>query len=217
MSRRPPADPLLTMSAHRANRLPGGISRRRALALIAAACVAAAVPARAASWDLDTLMRELATRKAGRARFVETKQLAMLYAPLESSGTLRFAAPDFLEIHTLKPKPQTVAVRGGQITIDADGTSRQFSLADHPEAAALIDGIRATLNGDIASLQRVYTTSFGGHRRLWTLKLVPRLAAARAQVSEIDISGSGASVLSIVIEQADGDRSLMTIHEVSAR
>jgi hypothetical protein len=206
------------MSARQANRFPGRISRRSALALIAATAYAAATaPARAASWDLDTLMRELALRKAGRARFVETKQLAMLYAPLESSGTLRFQAPDFLEIHTLKPKPQTVSVRGGQITIDADGTSRQFSLADHPEAAALIDGIRATLNGDVAGLRRVYATTFSGSRRLWTLKLVPRLDAARAQVSEIDISGSGASVLSIVIEQADGDRSLMTLHEVRAR
>ncbi|OIQ89868.1 hypothetical protein GALL_282390 [mine drainage metagenome] len=205
------------MTTRQTHSIPDRVGRRGAVALIAVACLALSVPARAAAWDLESLMHELATRKAGRARFVETKQLAMLYAPLESSGTLRFAAPDFLEIRTLKPKPQTVAVRGGQITIDADGTSRQFSLADHPEAAALIDGIRATLNGDIAGLRRVYTTSFTGSRRLWTLKLVPRLAAARAQVSEIDISGSGASVLSIVIEQADGDRSLMTIHEVGPR
>ena len=191
--------------------------RRGALVFIAAVAFGAALaPARAAPWDLQALMHELASRKAGRARFVETKTLAMLYAPIESSGTLRFAAPDFLEIRTLKPKPQSVVVRGGQLTVDADGTSRQFSLAEHPEVAALVEGIRATLNGDIAGLQRAYTTTFSGHRRLWTLKLVPRLDAARARVSEIDISGSGAAVRSIVIEQADGDRSLMTVHEIHA-
>ena len=198
-------------------RLPSRLPRRSALVfIVAAACSAALAPARAAPWELQALMHELAARKAGRARFVETKTLAMLYAPIESSGTLRFAAPDFLEIRTLKPKRQSVVVRGGQVTVDADGTPRQFNLAEHPEVAALVDGIRATLNGDIAGLQRVYTTTFSGTRRLWTLKLVPRLDAARTHISEIDISGSGAAVLSIAIEQADGDRSLMTVHEIHA-
>ena len=205
------------MPARLPSSFPRRGDRRGALVFIAAvACGTALAPARAAPWDLQALMHELASRKAGRARFVETKTLAMLYAPIESSGTLRFAAPDFLEIRTLKPKPQSVVVRGGQVTVDVDGTSRQFSLAEHPEVAALVEGIRATLNGDIAGLQRAYTTTFSGHRRLWTLKLVPRLDAARARVSEIDISGSGAAVRSIVIEQADGDRSLMTVHEIHA-
>ena len=205
-----PARPPARAFAHR----PG---RRLALArLLAVASVGVVAPARAAQWDIKTLMQRLAARKSGQARFVETKTLAMLNAPIESSGTLRFAAPDFLEMRTLKPKPQTIVVQAGQVTVNLDGTPRQFSLADHPEIGALVDGIRATLNGDIAGLQQVYATTLSGTERLWTLKLVPRSGAARARVSEIDISGSGASVLSIAIDQADGDRSLMTIHELRA-
>lgn len=182
----------------------------------AALALGGIAPARAAPWDLKALMDRLAARKSGRARFVETKTLAMLSAPIESSGTLRFAAPDFLEMRTLQPKPQTVVIQGGQVTFDLDGTRRQFSLDEHPEIAALVDGIRATLNGDLARLQRVYDATLTGNERLWTLKLVPRLGAARARVSEIDISGSGASVMNIAVDQADGDRSLMTIHELGA-
>ncbi len=191
--------------------------RRQTLRALLFAASAVLVPwpaARAATWDLQALMKALAARKSGRAQFTEVKTLALLNAPIESSGLLRFVAPDFLEMRTLKPKPQTIVVQGGQVTLDFDGQPRQFSLADHPEVAALIDGIRATLNGDLAGLQRVYATSLSGNEQLWTLKLVPRLAAARAKVSEIDISGSGATVLNIAIDQTDGDRSLMTLREI---
>ncbi len=193
---------------------------RRAAALAARAaacvfvCVLAGAPAFAQSWGLQTLMHELAARKSGRARFVETKTLRMLAAPIRSSGTLRFAAPDYLEMHTLEPAPQRVVVQAGEVSLQLDGRTRRFSLDAHPEIATLIDGIRATLDGDLAGLRRNYVTRLRGGRRLWTLVLVPRQAAARAQVSEIDVSGSGASVLSIAVFETDGDRSLMTLHEL---
>ena len=192
-------------------RLPATATRAAAAVV---ACVLAGAPAFAQPWGLQTLMHELAARKSGSARFVETKTLHMLDAPIRSSGTLRFAAPDYLEMRTLEPVPQRVVVQGGQLSLDLDGRTRRFSLHAHPEIASLVDGIRATLDGDLAGLRRDYVTRLRGGRRLWTLVLVPRQAAARAQVSEIDVSGSGASVLSIAVFETDGDRSLMTLHEL---
>lgn len=193
--------------------------RQRRLALACLACVGATGlpwlrPAGAASWDLEALMRLLATRKSGEARFKETKTLSMLNAPIESSGILRFAAPDFLEMHTLAPKPQKVVVQGRQVTVELDGKTHRFDLDQTAEAGALVDGIRATLDGDLAGLRRNYAARLRGSARLWTLELVPRLDAARARISEIDVSGSGSAVLSIAVFQADGDRSLMTLHEL---
>lgn len=198
---------------------PGHRPARR-LALVrlagAAALLLPRAPALARDWTLEALMRLLRQRRSGRARFHETRTLAMLNAPIESSGVLRFAAPDFLEMRTLHPRPQSVVVRGSQVTLELDGRSRVFALDEQPEVAALVDGIRATLDGDLAALQRAYTTRLRGTPRVWSLELVPRLPAARARIREIDIGGSQATVRSIAIYQADGDHSLMMLHELAA-
>lgn len=169
--------------------------------------------ARAADWSLDTLMQTLASHPANRATFVESKTLAMLDAPVESSGELRFAAPDFLEMRTLEPKPQTLILQANQITLEMDGRSRQFDLRDHPDIAVLINGIRATLNGDRKTLQRDYTVSLEGNAAKWSLTLIPVDPKARGRVRSIRIGGTQGRVQTIAVRQADGDSSLMTIHE----
>lgn len=172
-------------------------------------------PAMAGEWNLDTLMRALAAHPESRASFVETKTLAMLDAPIESSGELRFKKPDTLEMRTLKPKPQTLILQGSQLTAEIDGHAHHINLDDHPDVAVLVDSIRATLNGDRSALQREYTVSFAGNRAHWTLSLVPIGARARGRVSEIRISGRSDQVRSIAVWQADGDHSLMTIRELA--
>ena len=185
------------------------------LALAALAALGGTQALAAPPWDLAALMRLMAARKSGEARFRETKTVAMLDAPVTSSGILRFAAPDMLEMHTLEPSPQRLVVRGRQVSVELDGRSRQFDLDQAPAVGALVEGIRATLVGDLAGLQRAYHARLQGERARWTLVLVPRLPAARARVSEIDVSGSEASVHEIAVFQADGDRSWMRIHELS--
>lgn len=177
-------------------------------------CILLASPlARAADWSLDTLMQTLASHPANRATFVESKTLAMLDAPVESSGELRFAAPDFLEMRTLEPKPQTLILQASQITVEMDGRSRQFDLRDHPDIAVLINCIRATLNGDSKTLQRDYAVSLKGNAARWSLTLVPVDPKARGRVRSIQIGGTQGRVQTIAVRQADGDSSLMTIHE----
>ena len=187
------------------------LGRLRGLLLCAALLLTP--PAVAGAWNLDALMQALAQHPASRASFVESKTLAMLDAPIESSGELRFRAPDTLEMRTLKPRPQTLILEGNRLTADFDGRIHHINLDDHPDAAVLVDSIRATLNGDRAALEREYTVTLVGDRAHWTLTLVPRDARARARVSEIRIAGRRGQVRSIAVEQADGDHSLMTIRE----
>ncbi len=191
--------------------------RSMLLGLVLAMATGLALPhaAVAAPWNLATLMGMLAARKSGEASFQETKTLAMLDAPVRSSGTLRFAAPDMLEMHTLEPTQQRLVVRGRQVSVEVAGHSQSFDLDRSPAVGALVEGIRSTLDGDLAGLQRAYHTRLQGEQQRWTLVLVPRLPAARARVSEIDLSGSGASVRSIAVFETDGDRSWMRIHESS--
>ncbi len=127
-----------------------------------------------AAWDLQQLMDSLAQHKSGRATFVETKRIAMLDKPVESSGELVFVAPDRLEKRTLKPKPESMIVNGDALTLERGSQKRQMQLQAYPEVAAFIDSIRGTLAGDRKALERSYRLSLDGSADGWTLQLVPR-------------------------------------------
>ncbi len=187
--------------------------RRLLLAMALFAAPWLAMADQGAEWNLSTLMQALAQHQSGRASFVDTKTMAMLDAPIASSGELRFAAPDFLEMRTLKPKPQTIILLANQLTVELGGRSHQLNLDDHPDIAVLVNSIRATLNGDLNLLQRDYVVGLSGDAARWTLNLVPVDPRARQRVRAIRIEGRQGQVRSIAVLQTDGDHSLMTIRE----
>ncbi len=176
---------------------------------------AAAAPAWAA-WDLDELMRTLAASKVSRATFVEKKYIAMLDAPVTSSGELLFSAPDRMERRTLKPRAESVVLEGGSITLTRGARSMVFRLEEYPAVGALTESIRATLAGDRPSLERHYTVKLAGTEARWSLLLAPREARTRALVLEIRIDGERGEVRTVEVEQSDKDRSVMTIQKAAA-
>jgi hypothetical protein len=170
-----------------------------------------------AAWDLRQLMDSLAQNKSGRATFTETKRIAMLDRPVESSGELLFTAPDRLEKRTLKPRPESMIVQGGELTIERGGRTLRVQLDAQPQLAAFIDSIRGTLAGDRQALERNYHLSLEGTPQDWVLQLVPVDNRMRGVIKRIRISGMQAQVKSVEIEQADGDSSLMVIEKSAAR
>ena len=169
-----------------------------------------------ADWDLQQLMDALAQNKSGRATFVETKRIAMLDKPVESSGVLLFTAPDRLEKRTLKPKPESMIVHGDALSIERGSQRHQLQLQAYPELAAFIDSIRGTLAGDRKALERSYQLSLGGSADGWTLQLLPLDARMKAVIQRIRIAGVRDQVKSIEITQADGDSSLMVVEKSTA-
>jgi hypothetical protein len=117
-------------------------------------------------------------------------------------------------MRTLKPRPQTLILRADRLSVELDGRSRTVQLAEHPDIAVLVNSIRATLNGDRDALRRDYTVTFDGDAGQWHLLLVPLQPGARKRVREIRIDGSQDRILTIAVQQTDGDHSLMTIHEL---
>lgn len=183
------------------------------LARLAGAClltVLCSQPAFAA-WDVTQLMQGLAQNKSGRASFVEKKYIAVLEQPVESSGELLYTAPDRLEKRTLKPRPESMVIDSGSLTVERGKRRMLLRLQDYPELAAFTESIRGTLAGDIAALRRVYNLDLEGTPERWTLTLRPVETRMLAVVQRIRIGGSNAEVKTIEIEQADKDRSVMTI------
>ncbi len=173
--------------------------------------------AHAASLDIDRLMQGLAQVRSGRAGFVETKYIAMLDRPVESSGELFYSAPDRLEKRTLKPKPESMILDGGTLLVERGRQKHSLQLQDYPELAAVIDSIRGTLAGDRRALERSYRLSLEGSVERWTLQLLPLDEKMQAVIRHISIVGAHSAVSSIEINRSDGDRSLMLIEKLVAR
>ncbi len=175
------------------------------------AAFAVAIVTAAPSSTLDTLMALLAKRQHGHVTFVEEHFIGVLDRPVESSGELLYDAPDRLEKRTLKPKPESLVLEHGVITAHRGHRTYVLNLSDYPQIVPLIDSIRATLAGDRAALERSFKLSLEGDLESWKLLLVPSEPTVAKSVKQIRIEGARDTIHSVEIQQADGDRSLLTI------
>jgi propanediol utilization protein len=176
------------------------------LAALAPALAAAATPD-----ALDELMGTLAARRQGHIAYTEVQHLAVLDAPLRSSGELLYEAPDRLEKRVLAPRAETLVLAHGVLSATRGGHTRVLELAAAPQLAPLIESLRATLAGDRAALERLFSLELAGDLAHWTLSLTPRDPAAARTVAAVRISGERAEIRSVEILAADGDRSLLTL------
>ena len=195
--------------------LPGSSIRVALISFLA--CILTTTGALAADWDVATLFDRLAKERPAHAQFRERKYLSLMTEPVESSGELAFTPPDRLEKRTISPKPETVIIDRGQIILERGGRRQVLELAENPGIAVLVESIRTTLAGDLASLSRAYSVRLDGDASKWRLVLRPRDASLTSLVERIEIGGVEAQVRTVEIFQADGDRSMMTISSATAR
>jgi hypothetical protein len=181
--------------------------------ILSIACLGlSGTPARAAgAGDLDEVLGLLAMRQHGRVEFIEQHFLAVLSRPIESSGELRYDAPDRLEKRTLKPHVETLVLAGGVLTVERAHSRRVMDLHAYPQVLPFVESIRATLAGDRSALERVFQLNFAGSVSRWTLTLVPLESKIKQSVSQVRIEGIRDQLLKVEIRQPDGDRSLMTL------
>jgi outer membrane lipoprotein-sorting protein len=180
-------------------------------------CLALAAWAAAAqgAWGPEQLMAELAQREHAQATFVEAKYLRLLSRPLALSGTLSYTPPDRLEKRTLSPNEEILTVDGDRVSLELKqrGIKRSLSLRQHPALWGFVESLRATLRGDLATLQRFYHIELTGDADGWLLSLTPSERRMSAVIKEIRIGGGGGRVRSIELQEARGDRSVMHIRE----
>lgn len=169
----------------------------------------------AGAFMVTDLMKLLSQQKSGRATFVEKKYLAILDKPIESSGEMSFTAPDKLMKHTLKPKSELLLLEGDKLTM-TQGEKRPLSvnLQENLEVATLVESIRGTLSGDLATLEKNYNLELSGDAEKWQLMLTPIRTDVVKIIRRIRIGGANAFVKTIEFEQTDGDHFEMTISKV---
>lgn len=175
------------------------------------------VGATAAEWDVAALMSRLGERNSGQAEFSEKKYLAVLDKPMEQHGSLAFA-PGVLEKITHTPFHERMVVEGDFLMIEsgAEKRKRRLRLQRYPAIQGFIEGLRATLTGDLMTLRRFYEMKLEGNAGAWRLQLTPLQEDMAAAVREIIFSGEQGRINVIEIHHAGGDRSIMRIVEAAS-
>src|SRR5271169_3169129 len=137
--------------------------------------------------ELDEVMGLLAMRRHASAEFIEQQFLAILDQPIESSGELRYDAPDRLEKRTLMPHAETLVLAGGVLTVERARGRRVVDLRAYPQIQPFVESIRATLAGDRRSLERLFHLEFAGSLGRWSLTLIPLDSNVKRSVAQVRI------------------------------
>ena len=188
--------------------------RRVLMALLALGSVPAL--AQPSPSPIDALMGRLAAVSASRASFTEEKTIAALTQPVRSEGWLVYRRPDHLEKTTTGPNKESLMVDGDRLSIIADDQPpRVIELDSEPSLRGLVDAVRSTLAGDLATLRRSYDVAMQGNLAAWRLILTPRNPSLKQLLRQVTVEGTGTDLGSVRIVQANGDQSLMTIRPAS--
>jgi hypothetical protein len=164
---------------------------------------------------LEELMRRMAGTPGVVARFVETKQLALLELPLESRGTLYFVPPQRLARRTSSPGVSTLIIDGGRLTFRDQAGGEEIDLAASPVVRVLVENFIVLFNGDLVELRKRYRTSFEADDSSWVLLLTPRGAPLNRFVESVTMRGDvSGGMREMVMVEKGGDRTTTRFDQV---
>jgi outer membrane lipoprotein-sorting protein len=187
-----------------------------AVLLLAVASIAQSRHVMAAgAWDLRALMAAMSQVRSSTASFTETRYLHLLNQAQTSSGRLVYIAPAHLQKDTVTPVRSRMIIDGDRLTVELQGEpTREISLRDYSGIGALIDGLRATLAGDLTTLTRNFAFRLDGDVNRWALSLTPIDPNLRKLVTAMRITGEQTAITDVETTQSDGDRIDMAVtHE----
>jgi hypothetical protein len=165
----------------------------------------------AAAEPLDAILASLAQHPHGQVRFSEVTRSQLLTHEVHSEGVLRFDAPDRLEKQTLAPAPENLIVEGDIVTIVRGHHHSSIRLSQYPKLSPLLEGIRATLSGDRAALERRFQVTFVPAASGWELRLAPLGGASDSGFARIVLAGHDDALERVTLEQPDGDRTNISL------
>jgi outer membrane lipoprotein-sorting protein len=184
--------------------------RRLVSALLLAASAAGAEPPP----TLEALMAGMAQTPGVEARFLETKEIALLSEPLETRGTLAFVPPDRLVRTTTEPSRSRLVIAGDRFSfVDAAGGDA-IDLSANPLAREFVDNFIVLFNGDLEALRRRYEPELRADESGWELVLRPRQRPLSDLIERITLTGRGRALLRMEMRERDGDRTTTRFEEV---
>jgi Outer membrane lipoprotein carrier protein LolA len=148
------------------------------------------------------------------ARFEEERRIALLAAPMRSSGTLHFDRKNGLVRHTEKPKKQSLRLQGSNLTI-WDGSKLETVSLQNPTLRAFAEAFVRFLASDRSGLEKDFQIGFAkSGADAWKLTLVPKAEALKGILQSLEVTGRMQVASKLVVLEASGDSSTLTFSEV---
>jgi len=191
--------------------------------LVVSLAIASAAHAQSESaLTLADVMQRFATSGGVEARFHESRQLAILNDPIESSGMLYFAPPDWLARHVTQPGESKVVVRDDRVTFRDETGVQTLELDSSEVARAVVGNTMVLMRGDLELLNEQYEATFrvqgsgeaGAAGALWTLDLTPRGRVVRKIIERLRVQGRGGKLVRMESLETSGDVTVTTFSEV---
>ncbi|MBI5608801.1 MAG: outer membrane lipoprotein carrier protein LolA [Deltaproteobacteria bacterium] len=176
---------------------------------------AVAAPAPVAAADLAGLLKSLAQMPGLQAQFVEKKTMALLAAPLVTTGALYYTQPGMLARHTATPAMSVVVVDAKQVRMWDGKRWEVLDFAKQPVVRGFVDSFVRILQGDAPALERLYAMQFAAlPAGRWTLTLRPKQAPLSQVVEFMTLAGQGLAVQSMRMVELGGDETVTTFAAV---
>ncbi len=189
------------------------MSKLPQLLMLFIALLPLSTPVGATEWGKTELMALLATANNSEQLFTEKKELAFLDIPVVTEGTLSYSPPNRMVKQVNRPNPSRYEIDGNTITISRPGTESQvIDMESHPQLRLFIETLKAVLSGDIASLEKHYTTVLVGTRKQWELQLTPIDNLLANMIERLTISGQNQTIKQMVTQERSGDHTTLTFH-----
>lgn len=166
--------------------------------------------------DLPSLMSRLANAPHPTRHFTEQRYSELLLTPVTLHGTLSYSKDQLVKT-ILEPFAQRFTIEGDRLLIEGNDNSatQQIALSDHPPLLTFVTIFRATLRGDLATLQQHYLVDFSEQDNHWKLSLLPRDARVAAYLKSVTIEGNSTGIQRFHLEEQSGDYSIMELGEVA--
>ena len=187
------------------------------LSSVALCSVALGLPARGdvpVVVDAAGLFAALAKMPGLEAEFVEEKSIALLAAPLISTGRLFFLPPGTLARLVERPIPSTVVITPKALRISGSGHAETIDLGARPDVKLFVESFVKVLAGDLTALETLYSVSFvllPGGQGAWRLTLTPRGGAVKSLIASLELTGRGPMVDEIIVKETGGDETVTRI------
>jgi outer membrane lipoprotein-sorting protein len=201
------------------DRLPRALAAA-GLALTLATTAAAAEPAAIAGMSggakLDALVAEVSARQKGlaslRAHFVQVKESSLLAAPVQSSGTLAYAAPDRVRWDYAAPEAMTILVADGRLTTYHPDLGRAEVVKVSANQRRLVGIIAGSQSLEEMRSRFKITLNDRAGEPSYHLTLEPATMVLKRRLDTIHIEVDRELLLPVMVEylEADGDRTRYT-------
>jgi outer membrane lipoprotein-sorting protein len=164
---------------------------------------------------LDRVTKARASLKTLVAPFTQTRTVGLLATAVTSKGELTLVTPDRLRWELFPPDAATYWITPEGLTVSTGKGSQKAGKGVAGRFGAVLGDLMILIGGDLSKLGARYEFTVPSQKDGVTLIAVPKTDELRKLVQRLELSAGPElwDVRRIVLEEANGDRSVIDFHE----